>query len=403
MKPVVWKLLLALFAAAALAVAAIGCNTSSPATNCQPTACPNGATYNYCTRGNACAYQVGSQVFVCSSCDDCGQAATQAAQACANLPVDDGGSSSGGDAGNGQTCAAKTACGSTGLTQQECTTLGPDGQCSSIEYKTSDGKTFACNGCSCMTAEEQLSAYCANPGTGNPVTTCTSAVSCGQELTYQQCTTTNGGVCVSSVYKVSSGQTYPCASCNDCASATDEVESFCSSQGNPTTSCTSSVACGSGGQTYSECTTTSVAGVCQSIMYELSGGGGYTCASCTDCTLAYDDLTSYCDSQNPTTSCSTSSPCGSGGATYDSCTTSIGSTCQSIDYETSTGVVYDCNSCNDCAAAYDDILSYCATLTTTTVCSPACGSAATCCNCSGTPTCYTLVSGETCASFGCTN
>jgi hypothetical protein len=416
MNPVAWRLWSALAAAAALAatLTAAGCSSGQDSIACSPTACGNGGTVNVCTKsqpGGACvavAYEVGSQIFICSSCSDCTQAASQAAQACAALPPGDGGggSSSGGSSGsssggNGQTCAAETACGTSGVTYQECTTLASNGSCESIVYKTSNGHTFACSGCSCSSAEQQLSEYCANP-VSDPVTTCSSAVSCGSDLTYQQCTTTNDGACQSMVYQVSNGATYQCASCSDCSEAVSQLDSYCASQGNPTTTCGSSVSCGSEGETYSECTTSSASGVCQSIAYEVSSGTTYTCASCTDCSAAYESLTNYCaEETTPTTTCGTASACGTGGATYSSCETDLGSTCQSISYETSTGEVYDCASCSDCTTALDDVIAYCDTLTSTVTCNPTCGSAATCCNCSGTGECITLPAGETCASPGC--
>jgi hypothetical protein len=290
------------------------------------------------------------------------------------------------------------------VTYQECTTNSPNGSCKSIAYKTSDGHDFACAGCTnCAAAAQQLSQYCANPG-GQPTTTCSGPVSCGSGgLTYEQCTTSTGGKCDSIQYRVSNGTNYTCASCSDCTAADQQLTSFCSSQGTPTTTCGSAVACGSNGLTYSECTTYSASGTCESISYDVSNGTTYTCANCTSCTTAYDQVTSYCTSQTtPTTSCSSSFSCGTGGATYYYCTTSTGSTCDSVTYETSTGYSWACTSCSDCTSAYNNVTSYCSTLSGGQTCgSTTCGSAATCCNCSGTPVCYTLTSGETCASFGC--
>lgn len=413
MKSIVWTLtgVASLLSAMSLAFAAGGCTSSSLTSHCTPTPCGNGGTLNVCTKNDSsgkcseAGYEVGSQTFYCASCGDCTEAASQAAQACAALPAEDGGgSSSGGEAGSGGNCSAKTACGTTGVTYEQCTTLGVDGTCASIDYQTSDGHKFACAACtSCEAAAQELSQYCADPGSGG-VTTCAAGIGCGTGgLTYQQCTTTSAGACSSMSYKVSDGQTYTCAGCNDCSAAYDQVQSFCASQGNPTTSCTSPISCGSNGETYSECTTSN-GSACASIEYQATTGVSYTCASCTDCTTAYDDMVNYCNSlETPTTSCGTAYACGSSGATYYECTTDLGSTCESINYETSTGEVYDCNSCSDCTSAYDSVVSYCDTLGTTggTCGSVTCGSAATCCDCSGTMTCYTLSAGETCATIGC--
>ncbi|MGH7295191.1 MAG: hypothetical protein ACRELB_09670 [Polyangiaceae bacterium] len=362
MKPIAWTLasVASLLGVLAVSVATGGCSSSPETSQCVPQACGNGATLQVCTKTDstgACkeaGYVVGSQTIYCASCDDCSAAATQANQACSGLPPDDGGSgsSSGGgtsssvgttDAGKGTTCSPKVACGTKGVTYEECTTVNPGGACTSIDYQTSDGHKFTCAGCSsCQAAAQQLSAYCAG---------------------------------------------------------TAPVDA-----GTPTTTCSGAVTCGSQGYTYSQCTTTSGSGACQSIVYEATSGVSYACASCGDCTTAYDSMASYCSSMtSPTTSCGSSYSCGPNGATYSLCTTTSGSTCEYAQYETSDGQMYYCNSCSDCTTAYDNVISYCDSIGSTgQQCgSTTCGSAATCCNCSGTPVCYSLIAGETCASIGC--
>jgi hypothetical protein len=379
-----------------------GCTVSATdSQNCVPTPCGAGSTLNVCTKedsSHVCVgitYEVGSQSFACNSCLDCATAQSQAAQACNGIGPGDGGGGdgSGGDGGN-TNCATANACGNHG-TYQECTTLATDGSCKSIEYKTSDGHTFMCSSCSsCQGAASQLATYCA--GTGGDVTTCGSTVSCGSNgLTYQQCTTSSDGVCVSVAYDVSNGAAYDCASCGDCSSAVTQLNAFCASQGNSTTSCASSIACGSGGLTYSECTTTSATGVCQSVAYEVSNGVAYTCASCSDCTTAYDDTYSYCASQSTSTSCGSATTCGVNGVTYSVCTTSTGSTCDSIAYEATDGTTYDCASCADCTLASEDMSSYCSSMSQTT----SCGSAVTCGTTGVTYSVCTTSSGSTCDSI----
>ncbi len=385
MVPFAYKLWAALGGAAFFALVA-GCTASSATTqNCVPSACGNGNTLNVCTTedsNHVCLeikYDVGSQSFACNSCQDCATAQSQAAQACTGGPGDGGG----GDGGNGTTCAPADPCGSKG-TYQECTTVGADGACSSIVYKTSDGHSFDCAGCSCSTAAVQLANYCA--GTGD-TTACGTAVSCGTEgLTYSECTTSSGSACVSVAYQVSNGATYDCSSCSDCSSALQQVDAFCASQGNPTTTCGTSYACGTGDLTYSECTTSSSTGACMSVAYDVSDGTGFTCASCSDCTNAYDQLNSYCASQTPTTTCGSAVACGSTGVTYSECTTSTGSTCDGISYETTDGQTYTCASCGDCTLAIEDLDSYCASLNTTTTCQTAvaCGSTETYSECTTT-------------------
>jgi hypothetical protein len=388
MEPFACKLWAALVGASLFALVA-GCTASSATSqNCVPSPCGNGNTLNVCTTedsNHVCLetkYDVGSQSFACNSCQDCATASSQAAQACAAGPGD-GGGDGGGDGSNGTTCATADPCGTKG-TYQECTTAGADGQCSQIVYKTSDGHTFTCAGCSCSSAAVQLANYCA--GTGD-TTACGTSVTCGTGgLTYSECTTSSGSACVSVEYQVSNGATYDCASCTDCSAALQQVDTFCASQGNPTTTCGASSECGTGGLTYSECTTTSSTGSCESVAYEVSDGTSYTCASCSDCTNAYDQLNGYCASQDPTTTCGSSVTCGATGVTYSECTTSSGSTCDSIAYETTDGNTFTCASCSDCTAATESLDSYCASLDTTTSCATAlaCGSTETYSECTTT-------------------
>jgi hypothetical protein len=424
MKSIAWRFLLGLAAALALAIAAGCTSASNNATKCASTT-QCGGNLSECVTNDAngvCiakSYTVGGQSFDCHSCIDCAAAETQAAQVCAGVPADDGGtssggtssggtssggtSSSGGDGGTG-VCSAKTPCGTSGVTYQECTKLAANGTCESIDYVTSDGHTFTCPGCtSCSSAAAQLAQYCANPG-GTPTTTCSAAIACGSGgLTYEQCTTSNAGACKSIEYRVSNGAVYTCASCSSCSAADQQLTSYCANQGTPTTSCSSSTTCGSNGLTYTQCTTYSAGGTCESSTYEVSNGTAYTCASCSNCTSAYDSVQSYCSSQvSPTTSCSTSYACGSTGATYYTCTTSTGSTCDSITYETSTGNSWQCATCSDCTSAYDNMTNYCASLNGASCGTTTCGSTATCCDCSGTYECISIPAGYTCASYGCT-
>jgi hypothetical protein len=148
----------------------------------------------------------------------------------------------------------------------------------------------------------------------------------------------------------------------------------------------------------------SASGACQSTTYEATDGTTYACASCGNCTSAGEAMESHCESLSaPTTSCDSTFACGTGGVTYQECTSDTGGACQTAWYQTSDGQEYSCNTCSDCTTAYDDVTSYCDTLGSTgQQCgSTTCGSAATCCDCSGTPVCYTLIDGETCTSIGC--
>jgi hypothetical protein len=361
MKPIAWTLAgVVSVLGIVLAAGAGGCNSSPESSSCTPQACGNGNTLQVCTKSDSsgtckeAGYVVGTQTIYCASCADCSAAAAQADQLCGTLAVGDGGG--GGDAGTGHDGAS-----------------GSD----------SGGTTDAGKG-----------------------TTCSPKVACGTKGTYEECTTVNtGGACTSIDYQTSDGHTFTCAGCTSCDAAAQALSEYCAgSTGNPTTTCGSSVTCGSEGYTYALCTTTSSSGTCQSESYEATSGVTYTCSSCGNCATAAQEMSSYCASMTtPTTTCGSSYSCGPNGATYYECTTDTGSTCTSADYETSDGQIYSCNSCSDCTSAYDSVVSYCDSLGTTgQQCgTTTCGSAATCCNCSGTPVCYTLISGETCTSIGC--
>ena len=89
-------------------------------------------------------------------------------------------------------CAAPSACGTSGVTTEECTVTNAAGACAQLLYRTSDGHQFACASCSsCTSAQQQLSAYCAQAAP-MPTTTCASPVACGATgATYDLCTTAN--------------------------------------------------------------------------------------------------------------------------------------------------------------------------------------------------------------------
>jgi hypothetical protein len=128
--------------------------------------------------------------------------------------------------------------------------------------------------------------------------------------------------------------------------------------------------------TYQECTTSN-SGTCESIQYKLSNGNVYTCASCSDCTAAVQSLDTYCQGQGtPTTTCTSWATCGSSSLSYETCTTSLNGSCQSIYYETTDGYTYTCNSCGDCSSAVSSMQSHCTSQTTMTSCNSAtaCGS-----------------------------
>lgn len=386
---------------------------------CVPETCATGGeTYQFCTTTDpstgACTgqgFSLNGQTFDCASCGQCTDAVQQVSAACEGTPGDGGtgsssGSSSGGGSGSssggssGGACSTPQQCGTGGRTYQECTNLNASGQCVAIVYKTSDGQSFTCPGCtSCTGVAQQLASYCASSGTES----CTSSVPCGSSgLTYEECTTTGtGGACESIQYKVSSGQTYTCASCSDCTAAVDSLDTYCQNQGTATTNCTSWATCGSSSLTYETCTT-SLNGACQSVYYQTSDGNTFDCNSCGDCSSASSSMQSYCASQATMTSCGSATACGNTGVTYEECETTTGGTCTSIYYTTTDGQTFTCNSCSDCSAASSSLSTYCASLTGTTCGTSTCSSGYLCCNCSGTEECLSSGGGlDTCASYGC--
>ena len=77
----------------------------------------------------------------------------------------------------------------------------------------------------------------------------------------------------------SDGQTFTCSSCTDCTAALSGLDAYCMAQTAPVTTCGASSACGIGGATYAQCTT-SQGEVCDSVAYTTSTGQIFTCASC---------------------------------------------------------------------------------------------------------------------------
>ncbi|HEX8794651.1 MAG TPA: hypothetical protein VF765_27080 [Polyangiaceae bacterium] len=416
----------ALFAATWCLAGLAGCSSASNGLGgggkqtCASSACPGGQSYQACTTTDpatgACtgiSYSVGGQTFNCASCGDCSEAAQQVAAACEGGGGDGGtGSSSGGGSGSssgssgGGACSAPQACGTGGRTYEECTNLSTSGQCEAIVYKTSDGHSFTCPGCtSCSAAAQQLASYCASTGGdgGTGHETCSSSVPCGSSgMTYDECTTTgSNGECQSIQYKLSNGNLYTCASCSDCTAAVQSLDTFCQDQGMATTSCTSWATCATSSISYETCTT-SLNGVCQSIYYETSDGMTYDCNSCSDCSTASTNMENHCASQESMTSCGSATTCGSTGVTYEQCETTTGGSCTSIYYSTTDGQTFTCNSCSDCSSASSSLSSYCASLTGTTCGSSTCSAGYLCCNCSGTQECLSDGGGiYTCSSYNC--
>jgi hypothetical protein len=140
--------------------------------------------------------------------------------------------------------------------------------------------------------------------------------------------------------------------------------------------CTAPVACGAGSVVSQQCSTM-LGGACQSTIYKTSDGHSFACASCGDCSAALQQVTAYCQTLMPSTTCGTPVACQGTSVTYHLCSTSVGGVCKAAAYDTSNGQGYACTSCTDCAAALSSVQSYCksiATAVVTCTSSAACGS-----------------------------
>lgn len=329
--------------------------------NCQQVPCGNGDSINECVSqpSGGCSditYQVGGQTFSCNSCQGCGQAQQQATTACIN----GSGSSSGGGSGS-----------SSG---------GGSGSSS---------------------------------GSGGGTTTCSGTASCGTSgITYASCTTVENGACTGMAYRTSTGQTFHCNGCTNCATAAQELTSYCDGAadgGGGQTTCGSALSCGNTGYTYQQCTTLTN-GACTGIAYQVSNGLTYQCNGCNDCSAALQQVASYCQNTTPTTSCTSWTTCGTSSLSYESCTTSAGGACQAMYYETSDSQTFSCNTCSDCSAAVTNMEAHCTAQTTTTSCgsATACGSTGVTyqlCETSTGGTCqseyYSTTDGHTYTCSGC--
>ena len=242
--------------------------------------------------------------FDCTGCANCNNAAKDLSDYCSGINP--------GDAGTGTTtCTTSQACGTTGTTFQECTTVSQAGACSGIEYLLSNGTHFTCASCGdCSSAVSQLDTFC--QGGGTPTTACTTWATCGtSSVQYEECTTSLNGVCQSMYYATSDGNSFQCTGCGNCSSAGTSMETYCASM-TQTTSCGSASACGSTGVTYDLCTT-SQAGSCVSEYYSTSDGQSYTCSACSSCSTAVTSLNAYCATLSGltcgTTTCATGDIC----------------------------------------------------------------------------------------------
>jgi hypothetical protein len=293
-----------------------------------PVACGSGGrTYEECTivgAGGACVsidYRTSDgHNFSCPGCESCAAIAEDLQSYCATPPS---------DSGTGQTaCSTSVACGNTGTTYEECTTTS-GGACESIEYKLSNGLSYACASCSnCSAAQQSLDAYCS--GTVSPTTNCTSWANCGgSSLEYEECTTSLNGTCESIYYQTSDSEMFQCNSCGDCGAALSSMESYCASTETPVTTCGAYAACGDGSVEYELCTTTT-GGACTSEYYSTTDGNTFSCTGC-DCSSASTSLANYCASLTENTcspactsgylccNCSGTEECLSSGGGIDTC------------------------------------------------------------------------------------
>ena len=125
--------------------------------------------------------------------------------------------------------------------------------------------------------------------------------------------------------------------------------------------------CGTTSNSIQTCTSQPTGG-CSNVTYSV-GGQSFSCNTCQGCTGAAQSAAMACindpvdgggtDSGNAT--CSASIPCGTGGRTYQECTTlGAGGACESIDYKTSDGHNFTCAGCQNCATVAENLQTYCA-------------------------------------------
>jgi hypothetical protein len=240
-----------------------GTTTCSASTQCGA----GGRTYQECTTvdsaSGACqsiAYKTSDgKQFTCHGCQSCSATATQLSDYCAGIPEDDGGTGT-------TTCSAAQACGTTGTTFQQCTTVSPAGTCSGIKYVVSNGLSYSCASCGdCTTAVTDLDSFCS--GTAVPTTSCTSWAACGTStLQYEECTTSLSGACQAMYYETSDTSMFQCNSCGDCTAAVSSMGSYCASM--------SGVTCGG-----TTCSTGFICCTCSGVQQCLNPSGGLTCTS----------------------------------------------------------------------------------------------------------------------------
>jgi hypothetical protein len=168
--------------------------------SCDPaTACPStgAASFKFCNGGSDNCYYQGSDgsKFKCTSCGDCSSAEQLALTWCSTAPHGTTGGTTGGTLGS--MCSAQGS-GCVSGTYQFCTS--PTGM-SGCGYKTSDGKTFACNACTdCTGAASSVANWCTNGSS----TTSTNGSTNGS----------TGGLPPATTECVASGQTIQqCQSC----------------------------------------------------------------------------------------------------------------------------------------------------------------------------------------------
>lgn len=163
--------------------------TVTPVTNCTTWASCESSSLEYeqCTvsENGTCQsvyYETSdAQTFQCNSCSDCSAALSSVESYCESTvqPVTN--------------CGAYSACGSTGVEYQLCTT-STGGSCTGEYYSTTDGNTFTCSGCDCTAASASLSSYCASlTGVTCDGTTCGAGDLCCTCSGTQECLSSNGG------------------------------------------------------------------------------------------------------------------------------------------------------------------------------------------------------------------
>ena len=126
---------------------------------------------------------------------------------------------------------------------------------------------------------------------------CTAPVACATDasMSYRLC----GAGASDCYYKTADGQRLHCVTCGDCSAAQTKAEQYCGGSSSVSLVCGATVNCPAGAKSYQACATPSGT----ACGFKTSDGTEFSCASCSDCTAAATQTTSWCRGSSPKGSC----------------------------------------------------------------------------------------------------